>query len=960
MSETHNDAKSQEEDSQERLLENLELDDVEEIVEPVREDETTQEGIEEEPDGHNIPEDVNGRDALVGSDCLLGPDEQELHWGSEEDLESQQWSDGSSYKGHMAMNLKRGFGEFKWANGESYVGEFYKDHHHGRGIYTWPDGSRFTGSFYLSRKEGYGTMRFPDGRTYQGLYKADVRFGPGVESYSDGCQDVGIWMGQHLFRLCTLVPGSVSMSSFPQFSLHFNGDLGNSKCHSSELPKRPSEDPFDFRYKILLREDSFTLTDKIYSYSLDTDHLPITCSQHREFDSHFYRDYNKQEESEDCTSDSTHRARSVRDICLHVNLHRNRPEHLDWNMCSIMDDERDKFGPKGPRERSAEQLIEMSGLGDTETISAILRHDLAHVDVSDNSGQTALHAATVNGHNNVINLLLDNGADVNQSNDEGLSALSLCLVLFYSTKSFWPNVAERNLPVNKEEKTHLPLNSCENESCAMDEKGTEKNGETGPGSGGSLQTSDGYRSGDEAEFTVDRHRNKNFSSTMNLLLLRGADPSLSSIPMNALFFAIKAADVGTVEVLLQCGARTDVRLKTQHGSLTPLHIAAALPVAEGIRITEILLHVPSDPNASAEDEDYVYDHDRAEINGVILGFSMKGGLESGLPLYNYFDKIPYVPEEGGRTPLHVACEREDNYKFARDTISLLLAHNANRNTLWSGHSPLSLAIASGNDLAVKELLANGADPNLALSRGVGSALCTAVNIAYEKKRTLAARIALVDRLIKAGANILMPIVIGGGKRTALGTATDYAYFKYFQDKRIAHTPYHALLPEERDTYNARKQLLEHLGKLTREAALAKEHEWAKEGIVREANTKANVKVTAGEGGMTSSRTSFKYCYQCGRSIGVKLTPCLRCYSIYTCSKQCKKRSWDELHKEECQQLTGKLSGKMSPTGRASKKMHSAKGRQFSPTKHLHAEKESSGHEAYGDRIPSTSENYSYN
>lgn len=54
---------------------------------------------------------------------------------------------------------------------------------------------------------------------------------------------------------------------------------------------------------------------------------------------------------------------------------------------------------------------------------------------------------------------------------------------------------------------------------------------------------------------------------------------------------------------------------SQNGSLTPLHIAAALPVAEGTRITEILLFAASDPNASAEDEDYVYDPDRVQYVG---------------------------------------------------------------------------------------------------------------------------------------------------------------------------------------------------------------------------------------------------------------------------------------------------------------------------------------------------------
>lgn len=53
-----------------------------------------------------------------------------------------------------------------------------------------------------------------------------------------------------------------------------------------------------------------------------------------------------------------------------------------------------------------------------------------------------------------------------------------------------------------------------------------------------------------------------------------------------------------------------------------------------------------------------------------------------------------------------------------------------------------------------------------------------------------------------------------------------------QDKKIAHTPYHALSPEEKDIFNARKHLLERLGELTREAVKAKEREWAKDGILR--------------------------------------------------------------------------------------------------------------------------------
>ncbi|NXN74095.1 ANKY1 protein, partial [Himantopus himantopus] len=766
---------------------------------------------------------------------------------------------------------------------QKYVGQFYMDQRHGKGICYLPDGSKFTGALYLGHIEGYGTLEWKDGRKFQGLYKSDERFGPGIESYPDGCQDVGLWLRNHLIKLCTEAPGYFSLLDYPAH-YRYIGDNSQRKYISVE------EDPFLRSYKHLPFDDKDIFPEGVFAYSHNTDHLTLTCSFLEECDAWYFQNAPKLPE-EDPWPVANVTPLLVR-MQMHVYKHRRCQGEFTSDVNLILSGARSTYGPPGPRELASEQLLQKAARGDYDGVYAILRNGLAHPDIADKHGYTALAAAAVHSHNDVVNLLLDSGADVNKCSDEGLSALSMCFILFYPEESFKGNIAERSLHSYKVYFfSFLKPFSFFKSLSGMNNQNPQKQSMW-------LKTLSHKFSWKvlirySGIFHVNSRRQKRWE-TIQLLLRRGADPNASWVPPHLLFFAVKAADAEAVKLLLERGARTDVRLPSKLGGLTPLHIAASIPGEEGVQITQYLLHSAPDINARAEDGNEIYGPDK--VSNLTGGVTLQLKNEAGPPQEYFSSYSGPVPEEGGRSALHIACEREDNSEHARDVICLLLTHQANPNTLWSGHSPLSLAIASGNDLAVVELLKHGADPNLPLSGAVRSALCAAVSTAYEQQRTAAQRIALVDKLLEAGADILAPVTLREGQRKAVGTAVDYAYYKYYQDGRIAHAPYHTLSASEREVFQTRRSLLEHVTARLRESVILKEKEWDQEELRR---SKKYNNVLSFYNYLCSRLPFFKYCYQCGRSISVQLSPCMRCHEVFTCSETCRRKSWNERHRQEC-------------------------------------------------------------
>ncbi|XP_062943051.1 ankyrin repeat and MYND domain-containing protein 1 [Cynocephalus volans] len=931
----------------------------------------------------------------------------------------QEWQDGCTYRGEFGLNMKLGYGEFSWPTGELYRGQFYRDHCHGLGTYVWPDGSSFTGMFYLSHREGYGTM-YMKTRIFQGLYRADERFGPGIETYPDGSQDVGLWFREHLVKLCTETPNSFSLLSCPEFSGFLTrcpARISLSDEERLEGDLHEGQDPFFYEYKQFLLNDDLTLPPEMHTYSTDNCHLPMTSSFRKELDAWIAVSdtppFTEEEEPWFITNETPLLVK----IQKQTYKFRNKKAHTSWNMGAILEGKRGAFGNCGPKERLSMEMILKAEEGDYDWINGILRDGLASADVADANGYTVLAAAAVHCHNDIVNLLLDFGADVNKCSDEGLTPLGMSFLLYYPSCSFKSNVAERTVPEpqatlkslvipnlsfsfaemaqeslcgevhvpaqgSREPRQQLQVVGVEDDALSQDiqlsresldlrssfqkeslsgkdstvgdmesgledvlgslDRGTLCSSETNFESNvcvrsfsvelpqGLLQRSAEIHSlgmvpasgtscsdrGTMRKMVLSLAKQRNRWLTIKLLLRRGADPNLCCVPMQVLFLAVKAGDVDGVKLLLENRARTDIAFPPQLGALTPLHIAAALPGEEGVQIMELLLHAISDVDSKAADQDDVYKPSKLDLPPSSLKLSNEPG-----PPRAYYSTHMSPPEEGGRTALHVACERQDNNKCARDIVRLLLSHRADPNTLWSGHTPLSLSIASGNDLIVNELLFQGADPNVPLTKGLGSALCVACDLTYEHQRSISSKLALIDQLISHGADILRPVTLTQGDNVAVGTAVDYGYFRFYQDRKIAHSPFHTLMPAERETFLARKKLLEYMGLKLRQAVFAREGQWDKVQLYlskRVALTPSNRLKKKSSSLCKASHAEeqmhipfFKFCCQCGRSVGVRLMPCPRCYGILTCSKYCKTKAWSEFHKQECSDLVATESGRSS-------------------------------------------------
>ncbi|XP_049470502.1 ankyrin repeat and MYND domain-containing protein 1 isoform X7 [Panthera uncia] len=822
-------------------------------------------------------------------DILEAPEEEEESEGPPrgQDLKEayiqlvrgvQEWQDGCVYQGDFGLDMKLGYGEFSWPTGELYHGQFYRDHRHGLGTYQWPDGSSFTGMFYLSYREGYGTMYLKT-RLFQGLYKADQRFGPGVETYPDGRQDVGLWVREHLIKLCTEVPHSFSIHNYPEYSgflTHSPARLSLSDEEKVDWDQPEGQDPFFYDYKRFLLNDDLTLPPEMHIYSTDNSHLPMTCSFRKELDAQiFLNDIPPFAEDEEPWFIKNETPLMVK-IQKQTYKYRNKKAHTSWNMGAILEGDRSGFAHHGPKEQLSKEMILRAEEGDYDWIYRILRDDLASADVADAKGYTVLAAATVHCHTDIVNLLLDSGADVNRYTDEGLTPLSMCFLLYYPSTSFKPNIAERMAPKSQVSPVALQLPAL----CPVYYPPVRL----------STRQCTSPRLAQEAP---NMPVNPNFTF------------SFSEMAMESICFEDLVPTPGSQE-------QKSIVWDSEEDRLSP-----------GARLSQESPDLGSSPQKqdlspwdSSSDLEKGPDSTEGSLGRCTLG-SQETNFESAVCVRNFsFGLSQDLLERSAQAHSMLKAPSFSATSFDKGTMRKMALAVVERRTRW---------------LTIELLLHRGADPNLcrvpmqALFFAVKAGDVAGVRLLLEHgARTNIQLPAEIDRLIDYGADILNPVTLTQGDKVAVGTAVDYGYFRFYQDRKIAHSPFYALMPVDREVLLARKQILEYMGLQLRRAVFAKESQWDPKMLYL--SKRAELTPYRGLKQKSTSLSKelhleeqepipfFKFCYQCGRSVGVRLVPCTRCYGILTCSKYCKTRAWGDFHKRDCGSLLA-IARKTHPAGR---------------------------------------------
>ena len=215
-------------------------------------------------------------------------------------------------------------------------------------------------------------------------------------TYADGSQDVGLWHGEKLVKICSAIPEAFTMKKHPEFDYNPNEHMLyiSDDFEENENIKQEQNSPAPLENNDMMDNDCDKVSEKvtrIFNISLDPRSLAINKEL---FDNEFFqtKDSDKQDSEKIVAWNKTP---SMVNMQKHVHKHRGNRKSLSFDVNHIFKGDRSKFKNKGTLEMASEELLVAAAQGNVKCVEDLLTSGKVSADVADKNGYTPLIGATV-------------------------------------------------------------------------------------------------------------------------------------------------------------------------------------------------------------------------------------------------------------------------------------------------------------------------------------------------------------------------------------------------------------------------------------------------------------------------------------------------------------------------------------------------------------------------------------
>lgn len=670
-----------------------------------------------------------------------------------------------------------------------YTGLYLDENLHNIGTYRWLSncGShKYEGKLFLNHMHGYGKLSYPDDTLYEGLFYFNKKFGPGVVTYVDQRQDVGLWDGNFLIRLCN----TFSFSEFYREPIPKLSDMFESKLYLLQFKHLiPISEKYKDSAKEILTKLGATdnvLANKNLLYSKQVRNPKSAFVNGEKLYKNFFTYEDELHTAIDVVDHIDKKGEPViikLEVCnlvawnneeintvilKHTFLNRHHEKLLSFKIKDILcSKKRGNFLPPGPIERKSQELIFACRSSDPIPVRTLITEYDLYPDVADCRGNNTVTYATLANQPNIIKVLSEFGANLNSFNDDCITPLIFAILQYIASKydiinPLWETAfiyakTEHDLPACNQQWPKASLTSVSKNSSINFRKSVGKRKSVGNEVGTPPSNTEIVNSGKlmERRYSLSAmFKDYIFSLECSQLKRKSNDATVKNEEpqdksTDFMYEQFKFEEMNkikqTISTLLLCGANANT------GEVPFCPIITCI-FCRSKDLIQMLIEFNASVNAKT-----------CEFLGKLGPLHVIGSLspcleqvemaytflENGAYVDDLSNKIHWLEEQSvllanvapedclEKTPLHLVCMRydfnNDKSGYLTKLALLFVQYGANLNLKYLGHTPLTLAMMRGNTKLMETLLQTGlVDPNEGLGYGMGVPLTICILNRYSK------------------------------------------------------------------------------------------------------------------------------------------------------------------------------------------------------------------------------------